>query len=54
MGTLWGYAQRQGWMLIHPYSKYYDDVLAYRFSRGDLTVEALIEQAKQNTTRNTL
>lgn len=48
MGTLWGYAHRQGWMLIHPYSKHYNDVLAYRFTQGSLTVEALRQYAKQN------
>jgi hypothetical protein len=49
MGTLWGYAHRQGWMLIHPYSKHYDDVIAYKFSQGGLTVEDLHELAKQHT-----
>lgn len=49
MGTLWGYAHRQGWMLIHPYSKHYDDVLAYRFSQGRLTVEDLRKHAKHQT-----
>lgn len=53
MGTLWAYAQRQGWMLIHPYSKHYNDVLAYRFSKGDLTVEELRNHAQPQTTKNT-
>jgi len=53
MGTLWGYAHRQGWMLIHPYSKHYDDVLAYRFSQGGLTVEDLRQHAKQHLTKST-
>lgn len=53
MGTLWGYAQRQGWMLIHPYSKHYDDALAYRFSQGVLTIEELRQHAKQYPTKNT-
>jgi len=48
MGTLWGYAQRQGWILIHPYSKHYDDVLAYRFSKGSLTVEDLRQHTKHH------
>ena len=48
MGTLWGYAQRQGWILIHPYSKHYDDVLAYRFSKGSLTVEYLRQHTKHH------
>jgi hypothetical protein len=53
MGTLWGYAQRQGWMLIQPYSKHYDDVLDYRFSQGGLTVENLRQHAKQHTPKYT-
>jgi hypothetical protein len=52
MGTLWGYAHRQGWMIIHPYSKHYDGVLAYRFSQGGLTVEELRQHAKQHITKN--
>ena len=52
MGTLWEYAHRQGWMIIHPYSKHYDDVLAYRFSQGGLTVEELHQHAMQHITKN--
>lgn len=44
--NLWSHCERHGWLLIHPYSTHYDAVVAYQFSRGDITVEALTEKRK--------
>ena len=37
IGTFLTHTMRQGWLLIHSYSQHYNDIIAYRFSRRDLT-----------------
>ena len=44
------FATRHGFVQLHPYSTHYDIVVAYKFSRGDLTVEEL---KKTKNTPNT-
>lgn len=50
MAALWAHAERKGWLLVHPYSKHFDDVVAYKFSQGTLTVEDLEKLKQPNTT----
>jgi len=41
MTTPWAHADCDGWLLIRPYAKYYDALIAYKFSRGRLAFEDL-------------
>jgi len=52
MAALWAHAERKGWLAVHPYSKHYDAVIAYKFSRGVLNVEDL-EKLKQPKSKST-